>query len=958
MQSKQHRRWLRGVSIFWASVLLWGGVWGCDDEGGGGGEGTDTSGATENPDTSGVTENPDTSGATTEPDGEVTVEDAGDAGDTDTGPPPVLTGNWQEIAFTEPGAGVEPGGASDVEAVLGAGQARAGQVTRAGLFWGGDGWDGRCRPGDFKLYNARAAFCIEGPVASSYFSLGGGNIIDAVALNAAGEQIADDALTLVMPELGLRASNFNRVEVIRDGLDGGPAVIRATGQDDQVPLLLGLTGSRAVAPPGGGFELITEYRLRPDTAVVEIVTWISHPGDSTYNRASGDLLFFGDTARYFFEGVGLIEGDRLVPGTSAYYEAIAPGASYGFYVQEPGDVLFVGLGDTNLGPGVKGAHGIIPPGLQGAFMRHFAVGDGSTFSAREAFEQHMGLDVERVAATVRVHEQGDPTLGVPGLMFEVLSADDPTYALGVAQTDADGIARFNIAPGNYTLRLDPWDGTPQPSTPLPLQTAPLTVAADQPADISVEVAPAARFSVSVDATDAGGQPLGAIAAKVWVRNADAERLIQTPTGDGQTILPPGHYQVEVTRGFEYTAITAEVHLVAGDNPVFTATLQHVLPTPGRVGGEFHQHAAPSLDSTVNVRDRTLSNLCDGVDFMAPSDHDNTFDYNQVIEALGVESQLFSLNGTEVSPTWGHINGIGLPADVSKTAWGALPLTIVDPESGRLRQRTPLDIVRGLKQDAGALLVQLNHARKSSQTIIAYSEYDPGVGFVNDNPEQTFLREIDMIELFNGRDATCVLLRDWYSFLDQGLRVKIVGNADTHGLGGPAGFPRNYIGVANDTAASLTRESLGAAIQAGDITIAGGALITLDAAWKPGQTYAVTANQPITIPVKVESPPWSRTTTLLVVVNGRVQDTITFDPSEADLVDFDGTVEVTAATDAHVHLIAYGTERMSAVYGGAPYSVTNAFFLDTDGDTDNNNDPFEPAGPGQAPASVDYEFCDL
>jgi hypothetical protein len=536
------------------------------------------------------------------------------------------------------------------------------------------------------------------------------------------------------------------------------------------------------------------------------------------------------------------------------------------------------------------------------------------------------------------------------LLLEVLDAADLTRAVAAAYTGADGLARLEVPAGAYTVRFAPWDGGS-------LADAALTVGAEL-AQVIVEAAQAAHLTITVDGLDDQGQPLGRIPAKVWVRGGGTARLVQMATGEGVATVPPGSYTVEVSRGLEYSAWRGAVDVVAGDNGPLAVTLTHHLPTPGQVGGEFHQHAAPSPDSTVAVEDRVMSNVADGVDFMAPTDHDQLYDYNAVIEALGVRAHLVSLNGAEVSPTWGHINGIHIPVDPTKPAYGALPLVIKDGGSGRLRQRSPLEIVRGLRQEVGAAFVQLNHARRASQSILAHAQYDPAVGLAEGRADQVFIGEVDMIELFNGRNATCELMRDWYSLLDQGKRVLIVGNSDTHNLNSPAGFPRNYIGTAEDDPARLTPADVTAGMRAGDVTIAGGALIRLGGDWRVGQDRSVTAGAPFTVPVEVLSPPWAKTTTLMAVANGRVIETITFDPAEEDIVDFSGDVTLTLTEDAHLHFVAYGTERMSAVYSGAPYAVTNALFIDVDGDADGDGQPFEPAGAGKVPAVVSFELCDL
>jgi len=387
--------------------------------------------------------------------------------------------------------------------------------------------------------------------------------------------------------------------------------------------------------------------------------------------------------------------------------------------------------------------------------------------------------------------------------------------------------------------------------------------------------------------------------------------------------------------------------------VVTAALERVMPTPGFVAGEFHQHATPSLDSTVPVVDRVLENLADGVDFMGPSDHDQAFDYSDIVEQLGVREQLFALNGVEVSPSWGHFNGVGVLPDPTKTSYGS-PLLSQRNADGKYEPITASQIIELLVRDLSAKLVQINHPRSGSGFFESI-KLDPD-GNLEDISESKFPRGFSTMELYNGNADVCKVARDWYMLLNNGYKMIVVGNSDTHGLGGPAGFPRNYVRLAQDTPAQLSRDLLGPAILSGDVTIAGGALIQVGGDWKLGETRAVSAGTPISIPVQVLSPPYSRTTTLLVVVNGHIVESLTFAPLSEDIIDFDGTVEVTLAKDSYVHFVVWGTDGMTAVYTGRPpFSITNPIFFDVDGDADDDGSLYE-APRGETVPAVNYAIC--
>lgn len=846
----------------------------------------------------------------------------------DTEPPPTLEGTWLEIAKTERPDGQTADGAADLTSDVAAGEVRAGRVDDdseriTGVF-------ARCRVGDFKLMNAKVAFCIEGPVGSSHVLFGGGHLIDAVRLDVPDAQ---DHFLLSTPDLNLRAANYNAVEVAHDGSGGGPAVIRSSGEDDAIALLFGLLGSPQLALPGDGTQVTTEYRLLPDSEVLEIITWVSHPTRS-YRRPTGQLMAYDESIAYY-------PGNRIdanPPTRTDFFGGIAPGASYGYFASREGNAIGINELESAVAIAQSSEFGIIPAGLEGAYRHHIVVGDGSTFSVFEAMERYRGETVARTPVTLSVTQltSGTP---VPQLVFEVLDGTDTS--VGVAQTGADGVASFNIPPGDYTLAFQPWTGGA-------IDDVSLSVA-DTPVTLDIDLPDLGSLTVNAFLDDATtGAPLP---VKVEVGG----RTIHAHNGTADIPLAPGDYTVSVSRGTEYTAHSESVTLTATNTTAIDVALSHVLDTPGRVAGEFHQHARPSVDSTLPVDQRVYANLTDGVDFMVPTDHDIAYDYESLCSDLGLDGALLCINGTEVSPVYGHINGIGVRSDPNLPSWGALSMTYRDAETGDLKQRTPFEIDRDLRAEIGADFVQINHPREDS-ALLNSQGFDPNKP-LDEISEEKLPRTFDFIEVFNGKraDIACTVLKDWYSLHNQGYRLIMVGNSDSHDEGRPAGFPRNYIGVSDDTPANLTEDIVFEGLRARDVTVSAGAVIELGTGWRVGETRSVGAGSTQSIPVTVKSPPWSRITDLVVVVNGVPTERLTLDPAEADIVDFDGTLDVVIDADAYVHLIAFGRDRMSAVYGEKPYALTNPIYFDVDGDTDNNGDGYEPPG-FQTVSDLDYDFC--
>jgi len=143
-------------------------------------------------------------------------------------------------------------------------------------------------PGDYLLMNDRAAFIISGLERINTYYYYGGIPIDAVAL---------DGCTQLNPEqfeelgffvgrmnkrdpldVNLRAFKGERIEILNDGADGGPAVIRAHGSDEvfwivEFTLIRTVYGGLGRYKPRSrpfGLDIYIDYILHPYSATLVI----------------------------------------------------------------------------------------------------------------------------------------------------------------------------------------------------------------------------------------------------------------------------------------------------------------------------------------------------------------------------------------------------------------------------------------------------------------------------------------------------------------------------------------------------------------------------------------------------------------------------------------------------------------------------------------------------------------
>ncbi len=180
-------------------------------------------------------------------------------------------------------------------------------------------------------------------------------------------------------------------------------------------------------------------------------------------------------------------------------------------------------------------------------------------------------------------------------------------------------------------------------------------------------------------------------------------------GEGELSLPPGHYQVIVSRGFEYSLHRVDdFEVKAGISVPLEAVLYHEVDTTGWISGDFHVHSIASIDSSLPLTDRVAANVAEGVEFITATDHDILTDYTPYIRELGVEKHIRSEVGVETTTLeFGHYNGF--PMDYDHTD---IPVHGPPPWYGK-----PLETVWKMLRDGiqegfaeSDFIVQVNHPR--------------------------------------------------------------------------------------------------------------------------------------------------------------------------------------------------------------------------------------------------------
>lgn len=813
-------------------------------------------------------------------------------------------------------------GATGLFSQVGSG-AQARQIEAEDELIGGQFAQGQV--GDFLLQNDKIRVVIQRPLRSISPIPYGGTIVDADRKRPAGERGRDQLGKLGLLYAFGRIANANRVEVLDDGSRGGSAVIAATGQDtvndymsvpNIIERLLG-AGVTLVVDPNHPLPLrtTTYYVLSPGENRVRMLTAFCNEGRQNIVMPIGDLFEQGGDTDFFNPGscANALGARGCLVDPSPWFgyqgEAVAYALlNYQFSdlsaPQRSNALLYISgvVGIIAGGEDLKGMLTWVDPdaarrpgafGIAGGSQRSYL---RDLFVARDLGEITSHVTAQEPGPRARLNVTASYPDGTPaaGARVAVISATNQSQVT-LLVTEADGRAKVDLPSGGYQLLTGELGRALEP--PVDIQ-----VPSSGSVDASVRLGATRKLTVSVR------DPLGApLPAKVRVScpggpcatpSTSYERLYQAellpsdvaalglvpPWGTVELPLPPGQYELFVTRGPEYSAWPdtfplrgEKVDLTTADQ-TRTATLARVVDTTGWMSADLHVHAIGSADSSVPNDRRALSFMGEGVDVLVSTDHDFVTDYGPVVRALGGEGQIATMIGTEVTPfDFGHQNvypislGTGPGGGAFDWAGGDGPTLRLDQLYAGLRERYP------------GVVIQMNHPRGKSgsltllkvDTATGATHADPERLRMEPSPEATsadtrLLGDFDAFEVANGFKASVPVLNDWMTFLSRGYVKTATAVSDTHhAYSTSGGYSRTYVELGVDTPAEFDPARFSAAIQARKAIGTNGPFVRLsavaiDPAGQPvrspvglGGTLAVNAaaGEKLELTVDVQAPEW-------------------------------------------------------------------------------------------------------
>ncbi|MFK7976415.1 MAG: CehA/McbA family metallohydrolase [Halioglobus sp.] len=410
-------------------------------------------------------------------------------------------------------------------------------------------------------------------------------------------------------------------------------------------------------------------------------------------------------------------------------------------------------------------------------------------------------------------------------------------------------------------------------------------------------------------------------------------------------LPPGAYRITASRGPEYSATVTNVKLAAGEATTLEVALpKRVLQTANLVSADFHLHSGLSFDSSLSPTQRVIDFVAQGGEIMVPTEHFVTYSLGNTIEALGLEEEIISFPGVEISgmassevapTTIGHSNVFPVEADASAFLGGTLPF-----ENLRLGQ-----VIGAYKAKFPRSIYQLNHPRDTGMDddIAFLNHLSQGVAYdpelpLTEAPNALLLEkhagsayrdiDFDVMELLNGHDMALYTLNrtDWFSFLKQNIYHVATANSDSHMSAQLVAYPRNMLSIEHTSLAEVSTADIVDAVMAGRVYGTTGPMLTVSLEDKgPGETFT---GAEAMLNVVVESASWIPVTEARVWVNGELSETFPIVVGEPL------AVALALDTDSFVFVEVAGAPSpiYSAVAPGyAPFAFANPIFVDVAGD---------------------------
>ncbi len=819
----------------------------------------------------------------------------------------------------------DPDGHADPYGARAASQARAGRIQSADQIVQPAHGRQQTRVGDYLLVNDKIAVTIEDKGVSDGYARFGGELLAIDKVGEDGRPMGVSYYGETLLGLSIEMVNPTSVTVLKDGSDGGEAIVRVAGVLAPIPFMEGPVG--AVFSNRFGMDTALDYVLQPGSEKVVLRLSVVNRGEETLdlgvNKLAKDEMFG------FFHG----SRSRMVTEARAYADPTGKVDWVGFDSGPSSFAFRVPDGQMEYGIAQSGFALFWGPGF---------LSEPCTITTHDHAEVILGgPGLDGVKDAVRRSAGEEAWRSIKGVVKD--GAGAPLAEVLVHELDADGkyLSRTTTGPdGSYEIHAPPGKAVKVVPTKRGYPTHEGAEVAADAAIADLAFAPHAVLQVTV--TDEGsGEPLPVrvqVIPKVPVAGAPSEwgvssenngRLHQdfAVTGVSSLVVPPGEHHVVVSRGYEWEIFEADVTADPGATVEVTTSLLRSVDTTGRMCADFHIHSWHSADSSDPIEYKVRGALADGLDIPVSSEHEWVADFQPVIEQLGMQKWARGIPSEELTTfAWGHFGVVPVQPKPDATNNGAIEW--IGKKPGGF-----FEDVRKQPEDPALIVNHPRGATFSSYFSAAQYDRERGVG----NNVDLWSDNFDSIETFNDSDFESNrddIVEDWFSMLNFGFKFWAVGSSDSHSLrSSPVGYPRTCLYFGHDDTTKVTPDGVRDLMKSGDSIISGGLYMTVTGpdGEHPGQDVTADANGEVVFTVTVESPSWIMGETLETIVNGvtaSVEPLLPIGAGPSNKFMNQVTVKLDAAAQRNwVVFHAKGEGDLSPIHPGRrPFAVSNPVFL--------------------------------
>ncbi len=664
------------------------------------------------------------------------------------------------------------------------------------------------RPGDIVLANEHLVAVIGAPRPGLTPGRAGAllDIAPRGGADALGEMLT------VLDDAGRRTVRFDKVFVERDGVAGGPAVVRAVGVDrldDQL-----------------GVEV--EYVLDSEARHVRLRTTLHQRGRSHHPDLVLGRLFVWGGLEPFVPGAGPsgapgaaeTAASRPLPGRrlrSDWVGADAEGASLAF-APVGGRVESIHARSWSLV--VERREGVRPGSRVTREAQLFVDGGGGVAAAAGALHEARGTVVGRVEGRVV-----DPA-GAPVSDGRVTWLDAAGAPAQRARTDAEGRFAARLPAGNYRAVAEAPGRAPSPA-------APVRVGAD---DDRAQVLGVGRASALVAALrDEKGRP---VAARLTVQPAGGgeARTLLAPAGSGRWPLAPGRWSVRATAGPDRGRARGIVRVPDGGEATFTATLAREVDRTGWLAVDPHVRTRLSGTSATTLAARLTACATEDLDAIVVADD----------------------GAIDPAPTAGSAVQVWPGVAVEAAGGGRFAVFPVDAPVELPADPRPDAVLAALRTLPGRPTIAVLRPRAEATGYFAAYAFDARAPAL---PRGGFSLDVDLLQVAVpwARAEAERAFADYVALLDAGRDVVPFGATGADALADPpCGLARTLVRAAPGAGPSALRD--------GEVVVSHGPLIELrvDGVGPGGRAPPRDAHD---VRVRVRASSWRRPSFLEVVVDG-------------------------------------------------------------------------------------------